>query len=331
MKIPQVVLTGSIAIDRIMNYQGSFRKLMRPENVHMLAVSMFIKEIHDSHGGVAANIAYNLSLLGENPILIGSVGEDAREYMKRFATRGIDVTRINYSKQPTASFNVFTDQEDNQIGGFHPGAMSDDPVSTISKFKPKNTFVAVSANDPLLMRRFVHECRDYGFRMFYDIGQQVLNSESADMAQGVQFAELLILNDYELSVLCEKIKITEDQLKNTVPVVVTTLGDRGLMIEGKEVAEPIVIKAAAVNSLVDPTGAGDAFRAGFLYGYIRNMELNVCGMLGATLAAYAVEHKGTQFHKFEFDDFIERCKFNYGDHFKDLKPKKSRGLFKKKK
>lgn len=293
MSTPTLVICGSIAIDRIMNFSGRYRDLVQPDKLHVLSLSVLLKALEDSPGGVAANITTNLALLGEKPVLLGSVGPDAKEYIAKLSALGIDTSHIHTSKLPTASFNVITDSEDSQVGGFYQGAMGDADSLSFKPWQGKDALVMVSAHNPEAMNRQVAETSKYGLRLVYDPGQQVVD-EATDLKAGIEAAELIFVNDYEFSTLCQKTDITAQDLKARVPLVITTLGKHGSVIEGKNVDMPINIDAAKPKQVVDPTGAGDAYRAGFLYGYLRQWDLRTCGQLGAVVASFIVEQHGTQ-------------------------------------
>jgi adenosine kinase len=310
----RLLLTGSIAIDRIMVFPGRFAELIQPDKVHALSISVLLDQLKDTRGGVAANIGYNLGLLGEHPILLGSVGDDekAHGYMQALSELGVNIEHINYSHKPTATFTVMTDRDDCQVGGFYPGAMGDAATLSIEKFKDEDVFVVVSPHDPNQMRIQVEQCRALKKRLCYDVGQQISNLPAEDIRAGVEVAELVIVNDYELGLLEKKTDWKASELKAKIPVLVVTLGEQGCVIyakdlDGGEVATP----AVKVNKVADPTGAGDAFRAGFLYGYVRDWPLARCAQLGATTAAYAVETYGTQEHTFDLETVAARQKKAY--------------------
>lgn len=306
-----IIISGSIAIDRIMNFSGRYKDLIKPDKIHVLSLSIFLEKLKDTQGGVGGNISYSLALLGEKPILIGSVGSEAKEYIEKLKKIGVNVDNVFFSKLPTASFNVMTDIEDNQIGGFYPGAMYDSDNSSFKPWKDKNAFFIISPNDPKLMNRLVDECQRYKLRMLFDFGQQVNNSPAEFLKKGVKTAEVIIANDYEMSVLSEKIKLSINKIKKIVPICITTLGSKGSIIEGNKVSKPIKIKAAKPQNTSDPTGAGDAYRSGFIYGYVRNWDLKICGQLGSLAAVYTVETYGTQEHFFTKKEFIKRYNENY--------------------
>lgn len=275
-----------------MNFKGSYRDIIQPDKLHVLSVSMLLDKLEDSRGGIGANIAYSLAQLGEKPALVGSVGHDAQEYINDLAAFGIDTSHIHFSELPTASFNVITDSDDNQVGGFFQGAMGDSEEVSFRSWAGQDVLAVVAANNPQAMNRQVRECQELGFRMIYDPGQQVTDNV-VDLAAGIAGAEVVFLNDYELGILCRKLGQTAEELKRQVPVLITTLGKDGSLIEGSKVTEPLKIGVAKVEP-VDPTGAGDAYRAGFLYGYLRQWDLKKCGQLGATVASFIIEKHGTQ-------------------------------------
>lgn len=294
-----------------MNFAGDYKDVIQPHKIHTLSISVFLKDLQDTRGGVGANIAYTLALLGERPILLGSVGQDARSYMKDLKAMGVDVNHVHFSLLPTASFNVITDRMDNQVGGFYPGAMFDSKSLSFLPWVKQDMLAVISPHDPKAMRRQVKECRKSRMRYFYDVGQQVSNISGSDILEGVKGAQILIVNDYELGVLCQKTGLDEARLKSMVPVLVTTLGHKGSRIDGREIKKTIMVRAAKPKNSLDPTGAGDAYRAGFLFGYLRNLPLEICGNLGSVAAVYTVEKKGTQTHTFTLDAFKKRYKSNY--------------------
>lgn len=277
-----------------MNFAGSYGEMIQPDKLHVLSVSILLDKLEDTPGGVGANIAANAAFLGDSPILLGSAGKDATQYLRTLSKRGVITDFVHQSKLPTATFNVITDQEDNQVGGFYPGAMSDSASLSLKRWKDKNVFVCVSAHDQMAMAMQISEGVQYGLRLMYDPGQQVTNISGEDLSAGVAAAEVLIVNDYELGVLCQKTGRSTEDIKAHTPVVITTLGKNGSVIEGTKVQKAIKVPAVRPEQIVDPTGAGDAYRAGFLHGYLRQWELVKCSQLGATLASFALEAHGTQ-------------------------------------
>lgn len=296
-----------------MSFRGSYKDHIHPDQLHSLSISTFLDSLQDARGGVGANIAYSLALLGAKPVLLTSVGPDAEEYMQALSDLGVDTSQVYVSKLPTASFNVITDADQNQIGGFYPGAMFDSDALTFAPWKDSSAIFTVSPSHPKAMDRLVGESKKWGLRLFYDAGQQVTNVDGPDMARGIEAAEVLILNEYEIGLMSKKTGITIQDMKAKVPVVVTTYGKLGSVIEGKSVPEAIKIGIAKAEQVADPTGAGDAYRAGFLYGYARGWPLKTCGQLAAVTASFAVEHVGTQEHSFTSRTVAERYKAAFNE------------------
>lgn len=316
--VPPIVISGSIAIDRIMNFSGRYSDHIRTEKLDSLSISIFLTELKDAYGGVGANIAYSMALLGDEPILLGSVGKDALLYMEKLAHDGVNIKHVFESDLPTASFNVITDTDQNQVGGFYPGAMFDSDVLSFETWKSDAPIVVIAPHDPKAMKRQVEECKKWALRLMYDIGQQVSNLPGDEMAEGVKAAEILILNDYELTVLSKKTGLSIDEIKKTVPIVITTLGKKGSVIEGKKVPKAITVGIVKPGRVADPTGAGDAYRAGFLYGYARGWPLKACAQLGAVCGTYAIETMGTQSHAFTLDEITKRYKATFKEELPSL-------------
>lgn len=306
-----IVLSGSISIDRIMNFAGSYKNLIKPDKLHVLSLSVLIDQLQDSRGGTAANIAYNLALLGDHPYLLGSIGLNSLEYLMDLKKIGVEITHVNQSSLPTATFTVMTDQDDNQIGGFYPGAMNDHQKLNLAPWHGTNALVVISANNPTLMRNLIQEASHHQLTLIYDPGQQVSNCPESDLLKGLNVARILFVNDYELTMLATRTNQTETQLKSTIPLIVTTLGKDGCEISGKLIPNSFRIPSVPNIKAIDPTGAGDAFRAGFLYGYSRNWSPENCAKLGNVIASYTVEKHGTQTHTFSKIDLKKRYNATY--------------------
>lgn len=304
--LPQLVLLGSISIDRIMNFTGRYEDKIQPDKLHVLSLSILIDNLEHTRGGVAANIAYSLALLGDHSSLLTSIGPDGTDYLDYLGSLDIDTTHVHKSQLPTSTFTVITDANDCQVGGFYPGAMADSDSLTLSPWHNTNSFIVVSPYDPTTMARVVQEAQVQHLPLIYDIGQQVSNVPVEDLLAGVKAAKVLILNDYELGVLATRTNQTEDSIKSQVPIVITTLGEQGSRIEWNSLKTPISIPAVTGLKVVDPTGAGDAYRAGFLYGYRRGWDLKLCGQLATVTASFALEHHGTQVHSYTKDQLAKR-------------------------
>jgi adenosine kinase len=298
---PALILAGSIAIDRIMNFDGTFEEAIKPDKLHVLSLSVLLSNMIDTPGGVAANIAYNLAMLGEMPLLVGAVGSNGKDYMDRLQKIGVDTSNVQVSDLPTATFTVLTDKNDCQVGGFYPGAMADESQPSLTSLVTDTLqLVVVSAHDPELMARQVEECRSNKYRLFYDVSQQVSNVSADQIKAGLEVAELLIVNDYEMQVIQDKTALSFEQIQKLVPLIIVTLGGEGSIIYDQRTGKSIKLKVSAVANVkvIDPTGAGDAFRAGFLYGYVRDWDVENCVQWGSVTASFAIEKHGTQTHTF---------------------------------
>lgn len=309
----KILLSGSFSTDQIMNFDGLFEEMIQPDKLHVLSISTLVKDLKRTRGGIAGNIAYSLALLGEKPILYVSTGHDSVGYVNTLTEMGVDTSVVHFSDLPTATFSVLTDKNDCQVGGFYPGAMGDASSLSIAKFSEEDVFVIVSAHDPKQMIVQAEECIELGKRMFFDIGQQIIILSKEDLLTGLKAAELLILNDYEMGVMEKKTGLSQKEIIEMVDVCIVTLGEKGSVIYSKKnKCKPINVKSVKVDKVVDPTGAGDAFRAGFLYGYIsQGWDLKKSAQLGAVTAAYAIEKHGTQEHSFTLKDIKKRYKANY--------------------
>ncbi|HVQ44138.1 MAG TPA: carbohydrate kinase family protein [Candidatus Saccharimonadia bacterium] len=311
-QLSPLVVSGSVAVDRIMSFKGHYSDYLRPEQLEALSVSILVDELYETHGGGGANICYSLALLGEEPVLLGSAGRESDGYMEQLANYGVNIEHVHRSHLPTATFHVITDGQQHQVGGFFPGAMGDSENLNFGPWKAKNPICIVSSHDPDGMRRQVAECVRWGLRLLYDVGQQVSNLPAEDLRAGLDAAELLMVNEYEMAMLAAKTGLEPADIKAQVPTVVTTLGGRGSVVEGLRVGTPVKVPAVKPVRVADPTGAGDAYRAGFVYGWRRGWEWEACAQLGATCAAYAVETDGTQGHTFDLAEVAARYETAFG-------------------
>lgn len=314
MSKTRLVVCGSIALDRIMKFSGNYHELIDATKIEVLSLSVLVDSLSVVEGGIGANIAYNLVLLGSEVSLIGSVGPDGFDYLQRLSELGIDTSGVHMSRLPSGSFNVLTDSAGNQIGGFYPGAMADaKDVSFLPWADSKEDIIAcISAHDPVAMRRQTEECLEHKIRLVYDPGQQVSTVPPEDLKQGVKAAEIVIVNEYEFSMLCKRTGLSEDQLKASVPLLITTHGEHGSRIFDKKLSDPVEIGIAKPEEYVDPTGAGDAYRAGFLYGYLRQWETRQCGRLGAVVASFTLQHRGPQ-TQFSREDIVKRYQETFNE------------------
>ena len=305
----KILVSGSIVYDRIMTFPGFFKDHILPDKIHILNISFTLGKVEESFGGTGANIVYNLSLLKQRAILLGLVGKDFEPYRLWLEKNKIDTSYIRKNKNElTASAYVMTDQADNQITGFYPGPLDVDYCQSV--FKIKNIGLAIISPDfKLRMLEYARIYNQLKVPYIFDPGQAIPSFTAAELKKIIAKAKVLIGNDYEIELILNMLKINQASLLNLVDTLVITKGVIGSEIfsSGKK----IKIKAAKVISTIDPTGAGDAYRAGMIKGLIGAFDWKKTGQLAGTIAAYAVEKQGTQAHRFNLREFNQRYKNNF--------------------
>jgi len=309
----RILVTGSIAYDYIMVFPGRFRDHILADKMHVLSVSFLVDSLKRRRGGTGANIAYNVALLGERPVLVGTVGEDFSEYRQWLESRGVDLSGVKTIRdEHTASCFINTDLQDNQITAFYPGAMAQaGTVSLHDVGASKDDLVIIAPNDPAAINRYTAECTEAGIPYLYDPSMQLPRMTKEELHEGCGGAKILAGNDYEFGMMAEKMGLSEDRLRRHVPITVMTRGEAGSLItvDGREFEIP----PARPTQVVDPTGAGDAFRAGFMLGMARGFSWPVVGRLASLAAVHAVENRGTQEHDYTIDQFLARYRENFGE------------------
>lgn len=308
----RIFVTGSIAFDYIMVFPGRFRDHILPDKMHVLSVSFLVDSLTRLRGGTGANIAYNLGLLKERPVLVGSVGEDFADYRGWLERHGVDCRAVRVvAGDHTASCFINTDMQDNQITAFYPGAMSQAASISIREagVSPSD-LVLIAPNDPAAMNRYATECAEAGIPYLYDPSMQLPRLERSDLEKGCRGARILAGNDYEFGMMADKLGVAEAELRRMAPITVMTRGEAGALITVDE--QEFEIPSAKPREVVDPTGAGDAFRAGFVLGMKRGWPWPVVGRVAALTAVYAVEHRGPQGHSYTPDEFRDRYRDNFG-------------------
>ena len=308
----RVFVTGSIAYDYIMVFPGRFQDHILPDKMHVLSVSFLVDSLTRRRGGTGANIAYNLGLLGERPVLVGSVGDDFADYRSFLESIGVDCRAVKViAGEHTASCFINTDLQDNQITAFYPGAMSHArSISLKEAGVGQSDLVIIAPNDPGAMTRSAAECTELGIPYLYDPSMQLPRLSRDELEQGCRGAHILAGNDYEFGMLAEKLGTTEAQLQRSVPITVMTRGEAGSVITVGD--QEYEIPAAKPTKVADPTGAGDAFRSGFVLGYKRKLPWPVVGRLASLSAVYAVEQHGPQQHAYTLPEFAARYRENFG-------------------
>ena len=309
----QVIVTGSLAFDQIMVFPGSFKDHILPDKLHVINISFLVSEMRKQRGGCAANIAYTLALLGHDARIVAAAGRDFGEFADWLRGQGVDVGGVRiFDDETTASCHITSDQDDNQITGFFPGAMRRaGELSLKRRMGERPAICIVAPDDPEAMSRHCREAREAGVPFVFDPSFQVTAMAGEDLAAAAEGAAILVINDYEHAVFEKKTGKHGAAIFDLVDMVIVTLGG-----DGSKILRPgrkdIRVPPAAISGLVDPTGAGDAFRAGFVAGLMRGHELEVCGRMGSTTSAYVVEQSGTQSHAYTGEEFERRYAENFG-------------------
>ena len=307
-----IVVTGSIAYDYLMTFPGYFKEHILPDQIAKLSVSFLVDSMTRQRGGVAPNIAYNLALLDERPILMATAGQDFSEYRAWLETRGVDTSAVvEVPDKFTASFFVNTDRENNQIASFYTGAMADASQLSFRNLKTHVDLAIVSPNDPEAMRKYPRECQELGIPYIYDPSQQIIRLMGNDLCAGITGCRMLIVNEYEFEMVRQKTGMSEQQVLSCAGALIITRGGEGSTIwaEGKQYNIPIVRPAREA----DPTGVGDAYRAGVIKGLGLGLPWSVIGRMGSLAATYVLEHPGAQNHSYTWPEFVARYRTSFGD------------------
>jgi len=311
-----LLICGSIATDHLMSFQGHFKDSLVVEQLDKLAVSFLVDDLEIRRGGVAPNMCFGLGLLGESPVLVGAAGEDFADYRSWLERHGVDCRSVHISEsRHTARFVCTTDSSMAQFASFYPGAMSEARLIELRPIVERvgtPDFVLIAADDPEGMVRHTQECRQRGYPFIADPSQQLAFSDGALIRELIDGATYLFSNEYESHMIESKTGWSAQEIRDRVGTQVTTLGADGVRIFARD-AETIEVKAATGVTAVEPTGVGDAFRAGFLAGLQWGFGHERSAEVGCVLAAYVVETVGTQEYTFTRPQFVERVRSAYGD------------------
>jgi adenosine kinase len=312
-----IVVTGSFAFDYIMSFPGRFTDHILPDKLDSISLSFLVDDMRKVYGGCAPNIAYSLALLGERPHLMATAGRDATEYQAWLAENGVDTSPLCICDDCfTASFFVTTDLDQNQIASFYTGAMARACELSLyditGKEEPsKPDIVIISPNDPAAMKKYARECRELGIDYIYDPSQQVARVGGDELVEGLTGAKVLVLNEYEYSILQKKTGLTEEQLLERTTTIVVTLAENGSRIVTQD--QVFQVPIATPDAVLEPTGVGDAYRAGLIKGMARGYSWPVNGRIAALAAAYVIEHPGPQPKPYTLEAFVARYRANFGD------------------
>ena len=302
-----VLCTGSIAYDYILTFKGRFKDHILLDKTHILNLSFLVDDLQKRRGGVAGNYAYNLALLGCPSAVLATAGQDAAEYKTWLEEHGVDCRGLRLlDGEISATGFTTTDLDDNQLTGYYGGAMWRAGMLGLDDGPGGIDAVIVGPNDPGAMKRLVRECRERGVPFVFDPAHQLPMMSGEDVTDGIDGAWIVIGNDYELELIQQRTGRDLEGLLDRAQMVVTTLGRHGSRITTRE-GSVDVPSAPAVRE-ADPTGAGDAYRAGLVAGLLRGLDLPSAGRVAALAATYAVEHVGTIEHRYTREEFSARCR-----------------------
>jgi len=311
----RIAVTGSIATDQMMMFAGKFTDTLIAEKIDKISVSFLVGDLEIRRGGVAGNISYGLGCLGLNPLLVGSVGPDFAEYASWLTAHGVDISGVRTSPtRHTARFTATNDEVGNQIASFYPGAMSEDGEIDIISLAGANAadLVVIGAGDPVAMQQFTADCRAAGVRFAADFSQQVAFLDGAAMRPLIEDAGYLFCNEYEEAVIEQKTGWSSEDVLERVDTRVITLGAAGARVERKG-HDPVVVGPVKDATFTEPTGAGDAFRSGFLAATAWNLPTERAIQLGNLMAVHALETVGPQEYTVDPGALADRAKYSYGE------------------
>jgi len=300
-----IIVSGSLAYDRIMNFPGYFSDHIIPEKIHILNVSFTVTSVVEKFGGTAGNIAYALALLGEKPVILATIGRDYHRYFEWLAKNNIDCNTIAIIKEElTASAYVTTDRADNQITGFNPGAMKYPSSFNFNRLNPQKSIAIIAPGNLEDMINYSNTCKAREIDYIFDPGQSLPMWDSQSLIQCIEGSKIMISNDYELELIIKKTGLDRDDLLRRTGTIITTLGELGSRVCTLDCE--ISIPAVKPKEVVDPTGAGDAYRAGLIKSIIQTGNIEQGAKMGSVCASFAVECYGTQEYHFSPVEFAER-------------------------
>lgn len=306
-----IYISGSLAYDRIMDFPGRFSDHILPDKIHILNVCFTVNGMVEKFGGTAGNVAYSLSLLGERPVIVAAIGKDYGTYFEWLRKNNIPLDGIRIVEgEFTAGAYITTDKADNQITGFNPGAMKYQAEFDFGDRDPEHSICLIAPGNLRDMIEYSAACRDKGIKYICDPGQSLTQWDGKALRDWIEGSTVLISNDYELELIMKLTGMDKKSLRGLTGTIITTIGEKGSLVSTASSDDGIGV--ARVTGVMDPTGAGDAYRAGLLKGLAMGKDILTSAKMGAVVAAYAVEKYGTQEHRFSYEDFLKRYKENFG-------------------
>ena len=304
-----IVISGSIAYDRIMNFPESFSDHILPDKIHSLNVCFQVDGVTENYGGTAGNIAYALKLMGKSSTITATIGSDHHKYFEWLDTHSISREGIKViPEELTAGAYITTDKSNNQITGFNPGAMKYSSKLDFNSLDPEETLLLVSPGNLEDMINYPKLCKQKGIGYIFDPGQALPVLQAQDLVDVITGCKLLIVKDYEFNLIMDKTGLAKEELLALPETTIVTLGEAGSELykpDGK-----LTIPSFKAAQVIDPTGAGDAYRGGLLSGLMSGSDLEASAIQGSVCASFAVERNGTQVYSFSLEEFENRMRAN---------------------
>jgi len=306
----RTLICGSMAYDTIMVFHDHFKNHILPDQIHILNVAFLVPDMRREYGGCAGNIAYTMKLLGGEPLVMATVGDDFQPYRERLNQLGLDQSHVRaVPGSYTAQAFITTDLADNQITAFHPGAMNHSHENRISEATGVSLGI-VAPDGRQGMLEHARQFHEAGIPFIFDPGQGLPMFSGVELQGFMELADYVALNDYEAKLLQERTGHKLERLAKEVKALIVTLGAKGSVIYSDGEAHHIA--AARPSAIMDPTGCGDAYRAGLMTGMQKGLDWPTCGRLAGLMGAVKIGHRGGQNHRFGWDEIAERFKSEYG-------------------
>lgn len=308
------LICGSLAFDKIMQYHGRFADTLLADQLHRVNVSFLVPTLRTEYGGCSANIAYNLKLLGGDPLIMATIGQDGSDYLERLRNFGIKTRAIKtIGDAYTAQCFVTADQDNNQINAFHPGAMQFSHENNVADCGPlRVAIIAPDGRDGML--KHARDCAALGIPFMFDPGQQLPMFSGEELLAFIEQATYLAANDYEFEMIMDRTGLTLQDIASRLDALIVTRGEKGSEIHAG--GERYDIPAVPATAVVDPTGCGDAYRAGLLYGIAQGYDWKTSGRIASLLGSIKIGHQGGQNHSFTPAEVADKFEAAFGYRFK---------------